>query len=71
MKNEIKVNIDGSIGWVPREKYANAKLKQLQEFGYSNLTMGELQSQIDAIHEGKELDVIGMFMEGEVLPLKP
>lgn len=66
----LKVNLEGRKGFVDRKDYVRAKTKALQEFGYPALTEKDVDTQIDALIEGKEfgkgLTVIGMFMEGEV-----
>lgn len=69
----IKVKLDGKPeGIVTRSVYVKAKTKQLREFGYPSLTEAEVDEQIDALLQNKEfgkgLTVIGMFMEGEVIP---
>jgi hypothetical protein len=71
----IKVKIEGVTGEVPREKYVKAKCKQLREFGYGNLTPLEVDEQITALLDrkevGKGLTVIGVFMEEEVIVPEP
>lgn len=56
---------------VSAEKYINAKTKSLQEFGYTNLTETEVENQLKKILNGdKDLDVIGMFMESDIVVKK-
>ena len=67
----MKFNIDGKIMDVPRAAYVKAKTKQLREFGYPSLSESEVDAQIDALIQGKQLSdgltVIGKFMEREIL----
>lgn len=63
----IFISVDGRPKKrVSRADYVRAKTRQLREFGYSNLTEDEVNTQITAILDGKLLDVIGMFMKDEV-----
>lgn len=67
----LRIKLEGREHTVPRKAYAIKKVAQLREFGYSSLTVDELEEQIDALMADKKLGdgltVIGMFMEGEVL----
>ena len=63
----LTLKVEGRDINVPRVKYVQAKCKQLREFGYTNLTEKEVDSQIDCILQKKPLDVIGKFMEDEVI----
>jgi hypothetical protein len=67
----LTISHDGKTKTVSRSVYAKAKLKQLREFGYTSLTLSEIENQISAILEGVEfgdgLTVIGMFMEDEII----
>ncbi len=65
--SRILIDVEGSMANVPRKAYVTAKTKQLRAFGYPDLTEKSVDDQITAILEGKELDVIGMFMEREVI----
>ena len=69
---ELRVDIEGKKGTVPRDVYVKAKTKQLREFGYPSLTEADVDAQVDAVLAGKEfghgLTVIGVIMKGEVLP---
>lgn len=63
MSNLIKLN-DGRE--VSKEAYVNAKLRDLKEFGYSDLTKQTVLDQLEAILKSKKLTVIGMFMEDDI-----
>lgn len=63
---KISVEIDGKNLSVDRARYALAKLKQLREFGYEDLTLETVQSEISAVIAGDKLTVIGMFMKDEI-----
>lgn len=63
----LRVNIDGTKGEVPREKYVAAKTAQLREFGYSDLSEKTVDEELSALLAGKPLTIIGKFMEGEVV----
>lgn len=63
----IRVNIGGTKGEAPREKYVAAKTRQLREFGYTDLTEKTVDEELSALLAGKPLTIIGKFMEGEVL----
>jgi len=67
----LRIKLEGREYTVPRKAYAIKKTAQLREFGYTSLTVDELEAQIDALMADKKLGdgltVIGMFMEGEVL----
>lgn len=68
----ICVKIDGRDRIVPRDAYEKAKLKQIREFGYTSLTLSEVEKEVSACLDGKTLKngltVIGGFMEREVTP---
>lgn len=49
------------------EKYIEAKTKYLQEFGYATLTKKEVGIQLEKILNGEKLDIIGMFMEKDIV----
>jgi hypothetical protein len=70
MSDEIKVNLDGRRGTVPRAAYIAAKTKQLREFGYADLSEKAVADQLDLVLAGKKvgtgLDVIGGFIEGDI-----
>lgn len=53
---------------VKKSQYVEAKTKDLRAFGYSNLTEEEVSKQVDKIlAQDKDLDVIGMFCESDIL----
>jgi len=54
-------------GEVDTAKYVKAKTRDLREFGYSTLTEDEVRSQIIAVLNGEKLNVIGMFIEGDIV----
>jgi len=54
-------------GFVDTEKYIKAKTRDLQEFGYSNLSADEVRKQIANVLAGKKPNVIGMFIEGDIV----
>lgn len=64
-------DFDRRDGMVSRAEYVRAKTKQLQEFGYPNLTENEVDDQVTALQQKKRigfgLTVIGMFMQDEVI----
>ena len=64
---QIKVCIDGQTLTVERSKYTQAKYKQLKKFGYNNLTIKEVETELDAILKGEKLTVIGMFMKDDII----
>lgn len=63
----IKIDLDGQIVTVEKEKYIAAKTKDLRAFGYSNLTNDEVRIQLEKILKGEPLDIIGMFMEKDIV----
>jgi len=74
MKNNLKrltITVNGTNVTVDRTKYAEVKLKQLREFGYNDLTMQEVESEIDMVLNKKELTVIGIFMQDEIVEQQP
>lgn len=64
---DLKVCINGKIGFVNKKEYIKAKANQLKEFGYSSLTEKEVRLQIDNIIKGNPISIIGMFMKDEVI----
>lgn len=64
----LKLKVDGRSLEAYRSKYAKAKFKQLREFGYSTLTLDEVNTQIDQLLAGKKdgLTIIGMMMQDEI-----
>lgn len=63
----ITILIDGQKKVVNKAAYIRAKTRQLREFGYSSLTTQDVREQLDKHLAGEELDVIGMFLQDEVL----
>lgn len=63
----IKINLDGETRTVPKKAYIKAKTGDLQNFGYTNLTEKEVEIQLEKILKGEELDIIGMFMESDIV----
>jgi len=68
---QIKIKLYGNELVVSRDQYCMAKAKQMVEFGYAGITAGHVDKQIVAVLArqkfGDGLDIIGKFMEGEVL----
>lgn len=64
MSKETLLLTDGRT--VYKEDYIKAKTKDMIEFGYSDLTEETVRKQLENILSGKELDVIGMFMEDDI-----
>jgi len=52
---------------VDTQAYINAKYRQLKEFGYSTLTIDEVQDQLECVYWGRPTTIIGKFMEDEVI----
>lgn len=55
---------------VNRAHYVKAKTRALREFGYSNLTEGAVNEQLQAVLDGGslrtgELDIIGSFIAND------
>jgi len=48
-------------------KYIYAKTKDLQEFGYSQLTGDTVKEQLEKILNGEKLSVIGQFMKDDIV----
>jgi hypothetical protein len=65
--DNIQVTIHGVVKTLPKSEYISTKHKGLVEFGYDNLTVKEVETQLQAVLEGKEfgkgLDIIGMFIQ--------
>lgn len=56
----------GETRHVSKSDYVTAKTKMLIEFGYTNLTEAEVETQLNNLLDGKELDIIGMFIEKDI-----
>lgn len=54
-------------GLINTQAYVKAKTRDLQKFGYSDLTEDTVRDQVIAILNGEKLTVIGMFMEGDIV----
>lgn len=56
---------------VDTERYVQAKLRALKEFGYSTLTATTVREQLGHVLEDhtmdEGLDVIGMFIKGDIV----
>jgi hypothetical protein len=52
---------------VEKAKYVRAQTRALQEYGYSDLTEAHVSGQIDKALKGEKLDVIGMFIEKDLV----
>ncbi len=63
----IKIKLDSGNHIVSKAAYIKAKTGDLRNFGYSNLTESEVANQLEKILNGEELDVIGMFMESDIV----
>lgn len=48
-----------------RQDYVEAKTKDLQDFGYNNLTTQEVDEQLEKVIRKQKLNVIGKFIEGD------
>lgn len=51
---------------VLRKDYISAKIKDLQDFGYPNLTEKDITEQLEKILKKEELSVVGMFMQDDI-----
>jgi len=70
--NFIKISIDGRPAITVRKAdYVRSKTKDLQEFGYRDLTESAVAEQLEAVLAGKTLadglSVIGGFIEGDIV----
>lgn len=71
MSKFIKIDLDGNVREVLKIAYIKAKTKDLQNFGYTTLTEEEVSNQLEKILKGEDLDVIGMFMESDIVLPEP
>jgi len=55
---------DGRL--VSKADYIKAKTGDLKNYGYVSLKESELREQVDKILAGEELNIIGMFCEGDI-----
>lgn len=64
---KIKIDLDGRRLTVDKDIYVTAKTKDLREFGYGNLSESEVEFQLEQVLKGGELNVIGMFIEKDIV----
>lgn len=64
---DLKIDLDGNVVTVSKEKYVAAKTKDLVEYGYATLTEEEVSKQVDNVLSGAELSIIGMFIEKDIV----
>jgi len=55
---------DGRV--VLKTDYIKAKTGDLKNYGYATLKESELGEQVEKILAGEELNIIGMFCEGDI-----
>ena len=67
LPKEIQIGTDDKIGMVDTDKYIKAKTGDLREFGYDNLTEDSVREQLLKILNNEELDIVGMFMEKDII----
>lgn len=65
--NQIKIDLDGRKITVDKDVYITAKTKDLREFGYEKLSESEVEEQLNRVLNGEELNVIGMFIEKDIV----
>ncbi len=70
LPEEIHIKVDDKEGMVSTAKYVKAKMGDLKEFGYLRVTEEEVKVQLLKILNGEELDIIGMFMESDIVKEK-
>ena len=63
----IKVDLEGQVVTITKEKYIKAKTKDLREFGYVNLTEEGVAQQLEKVLNKETLSVIGMFIEKDIV----
>lgn len=64
----ITINISGRGNLlVNKEDYIRAKTGDLREFGYNDLTEEDVSAQLEAILAGEQLDIIGKFIEKDIV----
>ena len=65
---EITIQVNDTVKVFYRSEYVTAKTKDLQEFGYPNLTEQEVDRQLQKILNGEtDLSIIGRFMVDEIV----
>ena len=70
LPNEIWIDVEGRHKLVLTSDYIKAKTAQLKEFGYSDLTEQTVEGQLKLILSGKPLNVIGKFIEDDIVKEK-
>ena len=60
------IKLSEGKGEVSKQRYINAKLKVLREFGYTDLEEKTVSEQLEKVINGEELNVIGMFIEDDI-----
>ena len=63
----IKVDLEGQVVTITKEKYIKAKTKDLKNFGYANLTEKDVADQLEKVINKETLSVIGMFIEKDIV----
>jgi len=62
----IEFENNDNMGRCTRQEYIEAKTKDLQEFGYPNLTQKHVEIQLEYVLMGRmPIDVIGHFIAGD------
>ena len=67
LPEEIQIEVDDKKGMVNTDKYIKSKTGDLREFGYNDLTETAVREQLLKILNNEELDVIGMFIEKDII----
>lgn len=49
-----------------KEQYIAKKTRDLQQFGYPNLTKDEVREQLEKALNGEKLNVIGLFIQSDI-----
>ena len=70
LPKEIQIEVDDTKGMVDTDKYVKAKTGDLREFGYTDLTEDTVRKQLLKILNNEELDIVGMFMEKDIVKEK-
>lgn len=63
----ITIRVDGKTKTVDRNDYIKGKTAQLREFGYTTLTEDEVRRQLNNVYDGTPRDVIGLFIERDIV----
>lgn len=67
----IIIKVDDKTKTVDTDAYIKAKTKQMQEFGFQTVTEETISKQLENVLTGKELDIIGMFIESDIITNRP